>query len=95
MPRLGSPSWSAGRDRENRSRSPSMAKKRWWLSIPSVSRFAPSRLAKNETLADFVERSKKYRGAIDSLKIDRRWNTETCDKRREIFDGSFIDEDKV
>jgi antitoxin Phd len=47
------------------------------------------------TLADFIERSKKYRGAIDSLKIDRKWNTESRDKRREIFDGSFLDEDKT
>jgi len=46
-----------------------------------------------ETLAGFVERSKKYRGAGDSLNIDRRWGMKSRDKRREIFDGSFVDED--
>jgi antitoxin Phd len=45
------------------------------------------------TLAGFVERSKKYRGAAEGIKPGRRWKMRFRDKRPEIFDESFLDED--
>jgi len=46
-----------------------------------------------QTLAGFIELSKKYRGAGGGLKIDRKSGMKARDKRGEIFDGSFVDED--
>src|SRR5262245_59397208 len=49
---------------------------------------------KQRTMAEFIERSKKYRGT--ALKIDRRSGMVFRDKRREIFpDERFDDEDKT
>jgi prevent-host-death family protein len=45
------------------------------------------------TMAEFVERSKKYRGAAEGIEFDRRAGMIMRDKRREIFDGDFSDED--
>jgi antitoxin Phd len=45
------------------------------------------------TLAGFVERSKKYRGAGEGIKPRRRWKMGFRDKRAEIFDENLLDED--
>ncbi|MFZ2067453.1 MAG: type II toxin-antitoxin system prevent-host-death family antitoxin [Xanthobacteraceae bacterium] len=45
------------------------------------------------TMAEFVERSKKYRGGAEGITLDRRTGTHMRDKRREIFDGDYSDED--
>jgi prevent-host-death family protein len=45
------------------------------------------------TLAGFIERSKKYRGAVEGIDF-RRAKMAFRDKRREIFDGDFLDEEK-
>lgn len=46
------------------------------------------------TLAGFVEESKKYRGAAEGIDFKRRTGMTFRDKRREIFDGNFRDENK-
>jgi hypothetical protein len=56
-------------------------------------RARPSR--EQRTLAEFVERSKKYRGSMEGLEIGRNWRMQARDKRPELFDGSFIDPDKT
>ena len=43
------------------------------------------------TLAGFVERSKKYRGAGEDLELSRSWKMKFRDKRREFFDESTLD----
>jgi prevent-host-death family protein len=48
---------------------------------------------KKKTLAEFVEASKKYRGAARGVKFERRVGMEFRDKRREIFGGTFSDDD--
>jgi antitoxin Phd len=45
------------------------------------------------TMAEFIERSKKYRGLAEGLASSRRTGTTMRDKRHEIFDGDFSDED--
>jgi len=45
------------------------------------------------TMAEFIERSKKYRGAAEGIEFDRRTGMVMRDKRREIFDSDFSDED--
>src|SRR4051794_22503964 len=49
---------------------------------------------KEATLAGFVERSKKYRGAAQGVNFERRTGMKFRDKRREIFDEEFFDEGK-
>jgi hypothetical protein len=49
--------------------------------------------AAEPTLAGLVERSKKYRGAGQGIKPGRRWKMGFRDKRAEIFDASFLNED--
>jgi prevent-host-death family protein len=51
--------------------------------------------ASPRTLAGFVEESKKYRGAADGINFKRRTGMRFRDKRREIFDGNFLDENKT
>jgi prevent-host-death family protein len=48
--------------------------------------------SKEATLAGFVERSKKYR-SLAGLKLPPRVKMDFRDKRREIFEGDFSDED--
>jgi prevent-host-death family protein len=48
---------------------------------------------KRETLAGFIEASKKYRGAGEGVEFERPFPASFRDKRREIFDGPF-DEDR-
>lgn len=45
------------------------------------------------TMADFIAGSKKYRGAVEGIKFERPLGMNFRDKRREIFDGDFFDED--
>lgn len=49
---------------------------------------------KETTMAGFIERSKKYRGAAEGVNFERRTGMTFRDKRHEIFDGDFFDEDK-
>jgi len=44
------------------------------------------------TMAEFIEASKKYRGLLEGLKLDRRTGMPMRDKRAEIFDGEYSDE---
>jgi antitoxin Phd len=44
------------------------------------------------TMADFVEGSKKYRGLLESVEFERV-PMPVRDKRREIFDGDYPDEE--
>ena len=45
-----------------------------------------------ETLAGFIEASKKYRGVGEGIDFERRALTSFRDKRREIFDGEFSED---
>jgi antitoxin Phd len=45
------------------------------------------------TMREFIEASKKYRGVTEGIDFDRRTGTHMRDKRREIFDGDYSDED--
>jgi prevent-host-death family protein len=45
-----------------------------------------------DTLADFVEASKKYRGAAEGISFERRTRMPMRDKRPEIFDGEFSED---
>jgi prevent-host-death family protein len=45
------------------------------------------------TMREFIEASKKYRGATEGIDFDRRTGTHMRDKRSEIFDGDYPDED--
>ena len=47
-----------------------------------------------DTMAGFVERSKKYRGAADGIDLEPRTKMTFRDKRLEIFDEDLSDEDK-
>jgi prevent-host-death family protein len=47
------------------------------------------------TLAGFIERSKKYRGAAEGVQFERKLGMTFRDKRREIFDESFFDKDET
>jgi prevent-host-death family protein len=44
------------------------------------------------TMADFIEGSKKYRGATEGVEFERV-PMPVRDKRREIFDGDYPDEE--
>jgi prevent-host-death family protein len=44
------------------------------------------------TLAGFVERSKKYRGAAEGVLFERRTKMPMRDKRSEIFDSEFAED---
>ncbi|MGA3307901.1 MAG: type II toxin-antitoxin system prevent-host-death family antitoxin [Xanthobacteraceae bacterium] len=44
------------------------------------------------TMADFIEGSKKYRGVTEGIEFERV-PMPVRDKRREIFDGDFLDEE--
>ena len=46
------------------------------------------------TTRDFIEASKKYRGLLEGIDLERR-GLPTRDKRREIFDGDFEDEERT
>jgi antitoxin Phd len=46
-----------------------------------------------KTMREFIEASKKYRGAIEGVDFDRRSGMQMRDKRSEIFDGDYSDED--
>lgn len=48
-----------------------------------------------ETMESFIEASKKYRGLAERIDFERRTEMTVRDKRREIFDGDFVDEDEV
>jgi len=48
---------------------------------------------RTRTMVDFVEASKKYRGLAEGIEFDRRTGMVMRDKRREIFDGDFSNED--
>ena len=45
------------------------------------------------TMADFIEASKKYRGVTEGIEFERSMPMHIRDKRREIFDGDFFDEE--
>jgi prevent-host-death family protein len=45
------------------------------------------------TMADFIARSKKYRGVTEGIALARHTGTHMRDKRQEIFDGDYSDED--
>ena len=47
------------------------------------------------TLAGFIAESKKYRGASEGVDFKRRAGMTFRDKRREIFDGNFLDRNKM
>ena len=44
------------------------------------------------TMAEFIEASKKYRGMLEGVEFERV-PMPVRDKRREIFDGDYADED--
>ncbi|MEJ2377191.1 MAG: type II toxin-antitoxin system prevent-host-death family antitoxin [Pseudolabrys sp.] len=46
-----------------------------------------------ETLAGFIEASKKYRGLAEGVEFEWPFPMPLRDKRREIFDGPFDDEE--
>jgi antitoxin Phd len=46
----------------------------------------------SRTMAEFIEASKKYRGMPEALKLERV-PMPVRDKRREIFDGDYPDEE--
>jgi hypothetical protein len=43
-------------------------------------------------MAEFIEASKKYRGAAEGIQFERV-TMPARDKRREIFDGDYSDKD--
>jgi len=45
------------------------------------------------SMADFIEGSKKYRGLLEGINFDRGTGMTMRDKRQEIFDGDYSDED--
>jgi len=47
-----------------------------------------------ETLAGFIERSKKYRGAAEGVEFERTLRMTWRDKRSEIFDEEVHDKDE-
>jgi len=47
---------------------------------------------RTRTMADFIEASKKYRGVTEGIEFERV-PMPVRDKRREIFDGEFADEE--
>jgi antitoxin Phd len=53
------------------------------------------RAPQEPTLAGFVERSKKYRGAAEGIDFERNSTMRFRDKRREIFDEDLFDKDKT
>jgi prevent-host-death family protein len=48
-----------------------------------------------KTLAGFIERSKKFRGVAEGIVFEPKLGMTFRDKRRELFDESFHDEDKT
>jgi len=48
---------------------------------------------RSRTMADFIEASKKYRGVLEGVKLDRRLGMTMRDKRREIFGEDYFDEE--
>jgi prevent-host-death family protein len=46
------------------------------------------------TLAGFIERSKKYRGAAEGIDFEPKLGMSFRDKRREIFDEDLLDKDE-
>ena len=47
------------------------------------------------TLAGFVEASKKFRGVAEGIEFEPKLGMSFRDKRPELFDESFLDEDKT
>jgi prevent-host-death family protein len=58
---------------------------------PDRFEFRP-KLRPTRTMADFVEASKKYRGLVDGIDFERV-PMPVRDKRKEIFDGDYRDEE--
>jgi antitoxin Phd len=50
---------------------------------------------KPRTMREFIEGSKKYRGLAEGIDFERRSAMSFRDKRREIFDADFVDENKT
>jgi antitoxin Phd len=49
---------------------------------------------RERTMADFIEASKKYRGLAEGIDFERRRSGMSLrDKREEIFDGDYSDEE--
>jgi hypothetical protein len=65
--------------------------------VADTSRFdvIPKAKAKLMTGREFIEASKKYRGAAEGIDFDSRVPMTFRDKRKEIFDGPFEDGDKA
>jgi prevent-host-death family protein len=61
--------------------------------ISDIERFdvVPKR-KRARTMAEFIEASKKYRGAAEGIQFERV-TMPARDKRREIFDGDYSDKD--
>jgi antitoxin Phd len=49
---------------------------------------------REQTLAGFIERSKKYRGVTEGIDFEPELGMTFRDKRREIFDEELFDKDK-
>jgi prevent-host-death family protein len=62
---------------------------------PSRFDVMPKATSPTMTGLDFIEASKKYRGAADGIDFDARVPMKLRDKRKEIFDGLFEDEEKA
>jgi prevent-host-death family protein len=60
--------------------------------IVDAARFEVRPKRQEETLAGFVERSKKYRGAAEGIDFEAPFPGGFRDKRREIFDGEFSED---
>jgi antitoxin Phd len=48
---------------------------------------------RDRTMADFIEASKKVRGLLEGIEFERGAPTALRDKRKEIFDEEFSDEE--
>ena len=49
---------------------------------------------RSETLAGFIEASKKYRGVAEGIDFEPKLGMKFRDKRREIFDEDLFDKDE-
>ena len=65
------------------------------VAVVDTSRFdVTPKPAKPLTMRGFIEASKKYRGIVEGIDFESHVPMNLRDKRREIFDGEFEDEDK-
>ena len=53
------------------------------------------KVPREKTLAGFIERSKKYRGAAEGVRFEHKLGMSFRDKRLEIFDQDLFDEDQT